>query len=532
MKTLQEILKTAQVENLSIYIPAYQRGYRWTEEEVSQLIRDIQDSKEKNYFLQLLVVRRDGNNLRIIDGQQRLTTCLLILEEAKRRNVVGVPTIPALVYERRGEGGGSLDRHYQGRARKCIESLLGEDVDVFGTVVQRLLDCHFLDFNVSAHDAELDFFSRINTWKISATDSELVKCLLLSKDDAETVEAVGNRAIEWNMIERWLSSDDVWGFIAGAGSTCEDRMGQLLFYTGIPNETLSKNPTDNVRKFPLYDAFGSMLQNATKSDLWKRVLNVYELLNRWYSEKFDRHLVGWFLHRKGERLPSLIDENVKKCALEEAQKLSTDDDGWIDDPLIYENYQERKELHQYLLLANVAWCCIKGGVDYDFWRHSGIAAWTLEHVHARNQEKLGNVEFLNLKFLDGKDPQDLWEQYKELSKDDAQEFLANNLSLECGYPGQDEDHSLGNMALLPKDSNSSLNDKLFVGKQREILSWALKGRESYYWAPPLTVAMFVKEVGDANDKFLCYWSENDRKAYRKLIEKCIKNFLKHFNVGG
>jgi uncharacterized protein with ParB-like and HNH nuclease domain len=69
----------------SFFIPDYQRGYRWGRHNVRQLLNDIRDSKGV-YYLQPVVVcphnHRDEDskeyNYDVIDGQQRLTTLLII----------------------------------------------------------------------------------------------------------------------------------------------------------------------------------------------------------------------------------------------------------------------------------------------------------------------------------------------------------------------------------------------------------------------------------------------------------------------
>ena len=60
-------------------VPAYQRGYRWGEEQVNFLLNDIWENGDKDYCLQPIVVKRqmDGK-FELIDGQQRLTTLYLI----------------------------------------------------------------------------------------------------------------------------------------------------------------------------------------------------------------------------------------------------------------------------------------------------------------------------------------------------------------------------------------------------------------------------------------------------------------------
>ena len=66
-------------------IPHYQRGYRWTDKEVEALLNDLlafsgSDTQEGSYCLQPLVLQEmaDGQ-LRVVDGQQRLTTIAIIL---------------------------------------------------------------------------------------------------------------------------------------------------------------------------------------------------------------------------------------------------------------------------------------------------------------------------------------------------------------------------------------------------------------------------------------------------------------------
>ena len=60
----------------------YQRGYKWTEVEVNQLLNDIDEfqSQEGFYCLQPIVIKADNDKKELIDGQQRCTTIYLILQ--------------------------------------------------------------------------------------------------------------------------------------------------------------------------------------------------------------------------------------------------------------------------------------------------------------------------------------------------------------------------------------------------------------------------------------------------------------------
>ncbi|MBR4838506.1 MAG: DUF262 domain-containing protein [Bacteroidales bacterium] len=102
-----EIKSVGELLGMKFFIPSYQRGYRWTEQQVKDLLNDIWEFSQKNdkrngefYCLQPLVVKsreediltqiKSANTIEdvksllkgsweVIDGQQRLTTIFIIL---------------------------------------------------------------------------------------------------------------------------------------------------------------------------------------------------------------------------------------------------------------------------------------------------------------------------------------------------------------------------------------------------------------------------------------------------------------------
>lgn len=61
-------------------IPIYQRNYAWGKDEIEQMLNDINDFQEDNYYLGNLIVNELGTDIfEVIDGQQRLTTLYLLL---------------------------------------------------------------------------------------------------------------------------------------------------------------------------------------------------------------------------------------------------------------------------------------------------------------------------------------------------------------------------------------------------------------------------------------------------------------------
>ena len=76
-----KLLKNIPFERLDI--PNYQRPYRWTEKNVSQLLNDINKARMdclSEYRIGSLILHQGENDLNIVDGQQRITTIMLILK--------------------------------------------------------------------------------------------------------------------------------------------------------------------------------------------------------------------------------------------------------------------------------------------------------------------------------------------------------------------------------------------------------------------------------------------------------------------
>ena len=115
-----ELKSVSELLGMKFFIPSYQRGYRWTEQQIGNLLNDIYAFNKgvdgDFYCLQPLVVKEQSkvnlldeiksadsieeveNLLKgswtVIDGQQRLTTIYLILK------ALGEEKCPSLEYER------------------------------------------------------------------------------------------------------------------------------------------------------------------------------------------------------------------------------------------------------------------------------------------------------------------------------------------------------------------------------------------------------------------------------------------------
>ena len=83
-RTLADILGAYR----SFEVPPYQRPYAWTRQEVLDLVGDLRDIPSGlDHFTGTLVLHQlpAGNTVHVVDGQQRLTTIIVLLDRIARR---------------------------------------------------------------------------------------------------------------------------------------------------------------------------------------------------------------------------------------------------------------------------------------------------------------------------------------------------------------------------------------------------------------------------------------------------------------
>lgn len=496
-----ELKSISELLGMKFFIPSYQRGYRWKEKQVHQLLDDIDSfvPTEKNqfYFLQALAVADNQGQYNVVDGQQRLTTISLILENNENQEWIS--------YDRLADQ--AIDKYYKDQARKVIEGFFpNEDAKAaFRTKITN--NCKFLFYEVNPAK-ELNTFNELNSGKIPAKDSELVKCILLTKDADELYSITQARAMEWDTMEREMNNEDFFAWMTPRNAWKEDDKMTVLFrYAGFcPNEE-----TEEV--FPFLTEIQTKIQNgSSRQTIWKEICSAYYRLIAWYKDSLMYHAFGAYVHRRGnEKCTTLSDFHSK---LEEISKYDLD-----GEDVFNVNDSDKRKLHRYLLLANAAYCWQHSPMRYDFKRHRETETWSIEHIFARNQQDLSNPEELQLWGID----KSKFDDYKKACEDNqGNEWLQNELG--DRYPSEDEDNSLKNLALLSRDANSSLNNKPFDGKRKAIIAWA-NNQWKDYWVPPMTEAVFMK--GLSGMSIAPFFSGDDKTAYLKDMQNTINKFIEN-----
>ena len=83
----QEVERKFNFFKLQYVIPKYQREYKWNKEKIKTFCRDILN---RDKFIGNIILNKVNNSYEIVDGQQRLTTILLILVGLFNHNINNV----------------------------------------------------------------------------------------------------------------------------------------------------------------------------------------------------------------------------------------------------------------------------------------------------------------------------------------------------------------------------------------------------------------------------------------------------------
>ncbi|MCX6244695.1 MAG: DUF262 domain-containing protein [Bacteroidetes bacterium] len=324
------------------YIPSYQRGYRWGTRQVEDLIKDIWDFAKNAeqgdfYCLQPLVVKRKSwqdisnkiiNGWEVIDGQQRLTSILLLLKYLKQKSS-DVDSLPKFLY--------SIT--YQTRFNLDFDNIHKEsDIDCFHAALtkekiekwfsenqvrkSKIEEVLFYDYQKNENDQEIKMepqvnfiwyvaetendiesikiFNNLNKGKIRLTNAELIKALFIlkSKDKREKLN-LNELAYDWNHMENSLHDDKFWYFLANKNYQPATRID--LIFDFLTSKSEKYDSDFSYRKFQnLYDnpndPFWRDKDISNFTDAWGKIKEVFETLLYWFEDGTLYHYIGYLIY--------------------------------------------------------------------------------------------------------------------------------------------------------------------------------------------------------------------------------------------
>lgn len=610
LKSVRELLV------LNFYIPDYQRGYRWTKQQVEDLLNDIKDFKESSpqayqfYCVQPLVVRKmsddevERKNLEsgiwyeVIDGQQRLTTIYLILQALKvELNKKHFPNLYSLKYQRNNKiesffknpqkDESEIDLYHISNAYDTITSWIERNWDFDTQLLETLISSNVDEDNrdkannvrfiwyESVDENAINVFTRLNIGKISLTNAELIKAMILNrknflkKNAGDIILRQREIANEWDTIEYQLQNDEFWLFLNKPGYEHPTRI-DYIFNLMCDNNRLSLDQDkfseigkDKNRTFRyFYEYF--KLKNSDVNKCWNIVKKYFGTFKEWYNDVHLYHYIG-FLISQGEDDAYSLSKKWDKASTKTS---------FINDlkqqilriitriPLSYQYNEDGKDkwkCRPILLFHNIQTVINQNiaqkendkynlAVFYKFPFHLyKLEGWDVEHINSNitnpeNDSTTRNEWLTNIYLSMPTEYKKKIEEYFTLSDEEKKDMLYTEIK--DLMPSIDDwsieyKNQIWNYVLLDSSTNRGYGNAIFSAKRRIIIGKdkgkllkipkitadglvmieANKGKSSF--VPPCTKNVFLKyyspSVSENN-----YWTISDAEYYREDIAHCIE----------
>ncbi|MEE0990709.1 MAG: DUF262 domain-containing protein [Paludibacteraceae bacterium] len=577
----ENIKSVSDLLGLRYFIPSYQRGYRWTEQQVEDLLNDIKESKGK-YCLQPLVVSEMSDERKnecrlvdrsktwyeIIDGQQRLTTIFIIcnLLSAEKKQIV---------YQTREETGKylmtfttekqNLDIYFMNQAKNQVDAWFKETKTDPVDFLKRLKEeCFVIWYESNKKESAYDVFKRLNSGKISLSNAELVKALLLNMPEPTDASAriQEQMAGEWDRMEQILHDDEFWYFINPEPESEKYSSARMDFILELILRCVKKDDSEdylynvdyelNRNNYFIFSKFLKPINREISN--WELIKDYFRKIKMWYDNRELYHYIGYLMNLKNtgnkhECLKELISLSLKDkndfLAEIKTKCIETLFNG--KDELNLYDYEYGKHndiIHNVLLLFNLA--TIQNQISeksrYPFDKHFKAAKkkWSLEHIHAQNEKKINWDEdsFKRIKeYLKDVSVKGINELNKSLEKISCKDIDDNTYNAIIGaFMGEDiiisndtfssnftADHHLTNLALLQGDKNAAFNNKIYIQKREKLAEYENVEGESMF-VPICTRNVFFKHYSPSStNSFL--WDQQSGDDYLTAITKVLASYL-------
>lgn len=557
IKSISELLQH------NFFIPSYQRGYRWTERQVEELLKDINEflpkeiinSKEKTWYcLQPIVVKKNGEKWDVIDGQQRLTTIYLFLHylnqgyvENRRRKLF------ELEYETRNtEKSNSKDFLSSVESKTEQDALTNIDYFHISQAFQTIrkwfenkgnsydsnsFESKFLNntkviwYETEEEDA-VQIFTRINMGKIPLTNSELIKALFLNSSNFKTKNAVGDEkthlkqleiANGWDFIEYSLHNEEFWWFINKDENEKDTRI-EFLFELIVGKSTSKEDDTYTFRRYA--EKFQSKSEVEINEN-WKIVKRYFQTLQDWFNNRELYHKIG-FLVTLGEDIKILIEKSQLKNKIEFVEFIEGNIKEKFRGVQLNQVEYGNGMIRSILLLHNIQSMLsnTKENSRFPFNRYKK-EKWDIEHIHAKGSDAKVKDDFNEQKtWLDNN-----FEKDDALHNNDILNIKIENFNHPTGnkdanfkeiieYVLGEEDDYLRNLCLLDRGTNRSYKNDAFKNKRKKLIEQEKKGT----FIPICTRNVFMKYYS-SELKQLGQWSVADRTKYFENIKEVLKPYL-------
>jgi len=546
LKTLQEL------QEYKFYIPSYQRGYRWTPNEVEDLLNDIsefiprivEDSDEKTWYcLQPIVVKeKENGQFEVIDGQQRLTTIYLILHYINSRYREPMKLFD-LNYETRENSTTFLESltkdiddesnidffHISNAYKKICEWFNDPNFNINDFESKFKFDSKVIWYESSEEDA-IAIFTRINIGKIPLTNAELIKALFLNSSNFDTQKNDKIRlkqleiSSEWDTIEQAFHDNRFWYFLNGNKASTN----RIEFIFDLINS--EKDYTDNYSTFRFFNKKFIKKNQTTIEENWLEIKKYFQRFKEWFEERDLYHKIGYLVAIESITINELYQQSSLLTKTEFRDLLDTTIKNDLRNVTLESLQYGDKKVKKVLLLYNILTMLNNKNDNayfpFDIYKNE---KWDIEHITSisdsipiKKEEWLHDAKV----FIDdsNKDGENLKDRANicDCNNDEEFEILFKDIVEHFNHYLKDEDiNDISNLALLDSETNRGYKNAVFPLKRKTIIEREKDGT----FIPICTRNVFLKYFSAYPPK-ISFWTQDDRDNYYIDLENILRDYIK------
>ncbi|MCW3467612.1 DUF262 domain-containing protein [Chitinophaga nivalis] len=557
LKTIQDLAPGPAEQAEKFFIPSYQRGYRWTAQQVTDLLDDLLefDNREEKkqtdiYCLQPVVVKKKEDKWEVIDGQQRLTTIYIIIsyitnsifnKKAASRFTLTFETRPNseqfLIEIDESKKEKNIDYYHICEAHRAVRTWFekkGDEGLMASTLYPVLLKkVNIIWYQINDDTDPIDIFTRINMGKIALTNAELIRALFLqSSNFPDHPEEIRLKQLEiageWDRIEYALQDDAFWYFLCNGEKKYATRI-EFIF------DLMAEKPL-KPDDFYTFRKFQQDLQQDKIDAVWLRIKKYYMTLEEWYQNRTLYHQIG-YLVATGTSIATIKAAAAKLTSRADfTAYLENSIAQTIQAPITKLTYGEHNNtIRKVLLLFNIETLLANTAshVYFPFHRFK-TEEWDIEHIHAVQSEMPESREhqcnWLQdvLDHLQMEDPSlqtaitDFLNTPPKQLPPDAFAQLYNRVVDKYTEEGDDVDvNDISNLALLNTPINRGYKNAVFPVKRKTIITKDKAG----VFIPICTKNVFLKYYSQEVSLHMTHFSRKDREDYLAAIVATLKKYI-------
>lgn len=589
-------------ESVTFIIPYLQRAYKWKEKQAKQMLEDFSEflKQEKTYYCMqpLAVVKIGDNKYELLDGQQRLTTLLILW-----RNIylylfgtcfhfIYVFMIIGILFEsdektsypykfeyerdssesntlinrysfitesdeiKKGEYG-NIDEYYMSKVYGAIKLYFDnpnnkktdeQKADNYKETFKKLLKGEgkhilFLWYEVNEEEKHTTF-AHLNSGKIELTCSELIKAILLSDGNKESLD--NNRlpdkslvAAQYAEMEEAFNDDRLWYMLQTDEPLYNGSRMDLLFNMVL---NINRKAYEADPKAAFYKVYA---RRADLSRFWKDCRAYFVRIMDLYKNPYTYHYIGYLTYTEGNNkiddwVKVYKESGLKGCIEQLKSKVRESISGLGDLEKITYSDTSKATLRKIFILHNIQTILI----HYETIKKANLGLrfsyeqfpfellysqrWDIEHIASQTENPLTKIQdckdwIASVRadyseiFVQRPDLNNEIDLFEKDSKIEMFKQIYNEIVSSAEKNSPQNKDGLGNLVLLDSHTNRSYHNSLYKRKRKIILAASnIDNQNNEYqvtYIPRCTLNVFLKTYNTGLDVKLGEWTQDDYDKY-------------------